>query len=51
MLLHVVPVTKVNGYQRRKDRVPFDATEMMKKIQEYLGTCLKRNNTFLCAFR
>lgn len=25
---------KVNGYQRRKDRVPFDATEMMKKIQE-----------------
>lgn len=27
---------QVNGYKRRKDRVPFDATEMMKKIQERL---------------
>lgn len=27
--------SEVNGYQRRKDRVPFDATEMMKKIQEH----------------
>lgn len=29
--------SEVNGYQRRKDRVPFDATEMMKKIQESFG--------------
>ena len=29
---------KVNGYKKRKDRVPFDATEMMKKIQEPLDS-------------
>ncbi|CAK9026113.1 unnamed protein product [Durusdinium trenchii] len=27
--------SEVNGYKKRKDRVPFDATEMMKKIQEH----------------
>ncbi|CAJ1400434.1 unnamed protein product [Effrenium voratum] len=27
--------SQVNGYQKRKDRAPFDATEMMKKIQEH----------------
>ena len=26
----------MNGYSKRKDRAPFDATELMKKIQEQL---------------
>eukprot|EP00441_Pelagodinium_beii_P032545 CAMPEP_0197644736 /NCGR_PEP_ID=MMETSP1338-20131121/17613_1 /TAXON_ID=43686 ORGANISM="Pelagodinium beii, Strain RCC1491" /NCGR_SAMPLE_ID=MMETSP1338 /ASSEMBLY_ACC=CAM_ASM_000754 /LENGTH=1422 /DNA_ID=CAMNT_0043218181 /DNA_START=45 /DNA_END=4313 /DNA_ORIENTATION=+ len=27
--------TEVNGYMKRKERAPFDATEVMKKIQEH----------------
>lgn len=27
--------SEVNGYSKRKDRAPFDATELMKKIQEH----------------
>eukprot|EP00931_Biecheleriopsis_adriatica_P061450 TRINITY_DN3694_c0_g1_i1.p1 TRINITY_DN3694_c0_g1~~TRINITY_DN3694_c0_g1_i1.p1 ORF type:complete len:1450 (+),score=323.95 TRINITY_DN3694_c0_g1_i1:32-4381(+) len=31
----MVAGSEVNGYKQRKDRVPFDATEVMKKIQEH----------------